>query len=200
VRGRWAAGITPRNFSWIISGQLAVSERPGGQAQHHRPVRRQEEIIWLGQQGFTRVVSLLPSSHNLHAYDERGLASSHFPLLAHTDPKEILDALYPALLGWLREGQRVLVHEEQLSERLAGVLAGFLCWSGLVPEPPKAISVVENLLRRQLGAAGRSIVAVVGDLTPPAPAPPPPNLRAVEVGPDAVPDAGPTVGRADESS
>jgi hypothetical protein len=184
MRGRWAAGITPRNFCWIISGQLAVSERPGGQAQHHRPVRRQEEIIWLTQQGFTRVVSLLPSSHNLHAYDERGLPSSHFPLVAQSDPRETLDALYPALLGWLREGERILVHEEQLSERLAGVLAGFLCWSGLVPEPTRAITAIEHLLRRQMGAAGRSIVAVVGDLTPPVPGPVPPALRSVDLDPD----------------
>lgn len=185
MRGRWAAGITPRNFSWIIGGQLAVSERPGGQAQHHRPVRRQEEIIWLVQQGFNRVVSLLPSSHNLHAYDERGLPSAHFPLPLHGDPKEMLDALYPALLEWLRAGERVLVHEEQLSERLAGVLAGFLCWSGLVPDPPKAISVIENLLRRQLGSAGRSIVAVVSELTPPPPGLPPPALRALDAEPEA---------------
>ena len=179
MRGRWAAGITPRNFCWIIQDQLAVSERPGGQAQHHRPVRRQEEIIWLAQQGFSRVISLLPSNHNLHAYDERGLPSAHFPLPVHSDPHDALDALYPALLGWLRDGERILVHEEQLSERLAGVMAGFLCWAGLLPEAPRAISVVENLLRRQMGSAGRSIVAVVGELTPPEPGPPRPDLKAV---------------------
>lgn len=180
IRGRWAAGITPRNFAWIIQGQLAVSERPGGQAAQHRPVRRQEEIIWLSQQGFSRVVSLLPSSHNLHAYSERGLPASHFPLAPGADPKDVLDALYPALLGWLRDGERILIHEEQLSERLAGVLAGFLCWSGLLPEPPRAISVVENLLRRQMGSAGRSIVAIVGELAPPPHGAPPPHLRAVD--------------------
>jgi hypothetical protein len=97
----------------------------------------------------------------------------------------MLDALYPALLEWLRAGERVLVHEEQLSERLAGVLAGFLCWSGLVPDPPKAISVIENLLRRQLGSAGRSIVAVVSELTPPPPGLPPPALRALDAEPEA---------------
>jgi hypothetical protein len=74
MRGRWAAGIVPRNFVWIIQDHLAVSERPGGQTSQHRKVRRQEEIIWLKSQGFTRVVSLLPSPHNLHAYDERGPA------------------------------------------------------------------------------------------------------------------------------
>ena len=32
MRGRWAAGIVPRNFDWIIRDYLAVSERPGGYA------------------------------------------------------------------------------------------------------------------------------------------------------------------------
>ena len=59
-KGKWAAGIPPRNFTWVIKDRLAVSERPGGFAPNHRKVRRQEEIIWLQVQGFTRVFSLLP--------------------------------------------------------------------------------------------------------------------------------------------
>ena len=82
VKGKWAAGIPPRNFTWVIKDRLAMSERPGGFAPNHRKVRRQEEIIWLQVQGFTRVVSLLPSSHNLQAYEERSMASVHFPLPA----------------------------------------------------------------------------------------------------------------------
>ncbi|MGH9207833.1 MAG: hypothetical protein ACRD1G_14970, partial [Acidimicrobiales bacterium] len=61
MRGKWAAGISPRNFSWILPDQLAVSERPGGYARNHRRVRRQEEIFWLRGNGFNRIVSLLPS-------------------------------------------------------------------------------------------------------------------------------------------
>ena len=53
-----------------MTDRLAVSERPGGYAPHHRRVRRHEEILWLRRQGFDRVVSLLPSTHNLHAYEE----------------------------------------------------------------------------------------------------------------------------------
>ena len=74
MKGKWAAGIPPRNFTWVIKDHLAVSERPGGFSNNHRRVRRQEEIIWLRVQGFGRVVSLLPSPHNLAAYDEEGLA------------------------------------------------------------------------------------------------------------------------------
>jgi hypothetical protein len=42
VKGKWAAGIPPRNFTWVIRDRLAVSERPGGFAPNHRKVRRQE--------------------------------------------------------------------------------------------------------------------------------------------------------------
>jgi hypothetical protein len=171
MRGRWAAGIVPRNFTWIIEERLAVSERPGGYAPHHRKVRRQEEIIWLIAQHFDRVVSLLPSTHNLHAYEERSLASAHFPLPASGDVAPVLGELYPALLGWLRAGERLLVHQEELGERVGGVLAGFLCWSGALADPPRSISVVEQILRRQLGAAGRSIVAASIELPPPSPGP-----------------------------
>ncbi len=51
MKGKWARGITPRFFAWIIKGHLAVSERPGGYARNHRKVRRQEEILWLRGEG-----------------------------------------------------------------------------------------------------------------------------------------------------
>ncbi|MGD0343480.1 MAG: hypothetical protein ABSB55_00725 [Acidimicrobiales bacterium] len=179
MRGRWAAGIVPRNFAWIIKGHLALSERPGGSAPDHRRVRRQEEILWLRAQGFTRVVSLLSSTHNLHAYEELGLEYSHVPMGVHADIPTVLGELYPQLLGWLHAGDRILVHQDELGDRVAGVFAGFLWWSGMIPEPPLAISAIEHLLRRQLGAAGRTIATLAQEvpLPPeedrPHPAPPP---------------------------
>ena len=80
VKGKWAAGILPRNFTWVIKDRLAMSERPGGFAPNHRRVRRQEEIIWLRVQGSTAVVSLLPSPHNLQAYEEQLVPGVHYPL------------------------------------------------------------------------------------------------------------------------
>jgi len=70
MKGKWAAGIEPRNFAWVMKDQLAVCERPGGYGANHRRVRRQEEIIWLRQQGFDIVFSLIPGSHNLNNYRE----------------------------------------------------------------------------------------------------------------------------------
>src|SRR5206468_2886211 len=39
VKGKWAQGISPRNFAWVIKDRLAVSERPGGYARTHGRVR-----------------------------------------------------------------------------------------------------------------------------------------------------------------
>ncbi|MGH9281706.1 MAG: hypothetical protein ACRD0S_02085, partial [Acidimicrobiales bacterium] len=132
MRGKWAAGIPPRNFTWIIKDKLAVSERPGGHARNHRRVRRQEEIIWLREQGFDRVVSLLGSTHNLHAYDELGVTWSHIPFSALDDPRTILPGVFEQLLGWLAKGERVLVHQEDLGDRLMGVMAGYLLHAGMI--------------------------------------------------------------------
>jgi hypothetical protein len=80
----------------------------------------------------------------------------------------VLDALYPALLAWLQAGDRILMHQDELSERVSGVIAGFLCWCKVIPELPNAIVAVEQLMKRQMGSAGRSIVAVTPELTPPS--------------------------------
>ena len=167
MRGRWATGIVPRNFTWVIQERFAVCERPGGYSPNHRKVRRQEEILWINGQRFSRIISLLPSNHNLHAYEERNLPCAHFPLVSNVDVSEILAELYPALLYWLRNGERLLMHQEELGERIAGVVAGFLCWSGVLPEPPRAISATEQLFKRQMGSAGRTIVALSIALPPP---------------------------------
>lgn len=159
MKGRWAAGIAPRNFAWIVRDQLAVSERPGGFAATHRRVRRHEEIIWLKQQGFARVVSLLLSSHNLSAYDEGGLVSAHIPVPVSGDAREALSQLYRSLSEWLAAGERVLVHGDELGDRVVGAVAGYLLWSGRLAGGPQAVAVTERLVGRQLGSPGRDLVA-----------------------------------------
>jgi hypothetical protein len=164
MRGKWAAGISPRNFTWVVKEHLAVSERPGGFAPNHRRVRRQEEIIWLRNQGFTKVVSLLPSPHNLAAYDEGELPSSHYPLPSTGDVREQLLELYRDLDAWLRDGEKVLLHQEELGERVMGVIGGFLLWTGRLPGGPQAIAVVERLIGHQMGPTGRDLVAQAASL------------------------------------
>jgi len=165
MKGKWAAGIVPRHFAWIIKDQLAVSERPGGYARSHRPVRRQEEILWIREQGFARVVSMLASPHNLHSYDELGLQWEHIPFAAHSDVMAVLTDLYPKLQAWLGAGEKVILHQEELGDRIQGVVGGYLVYGGLVPTSAQAISIVEQLNSRQMGPVGREVVTAAAELS-----------------------------------
>ena len=180
MRGRWAQGLEPRNFTWVITGRFAISERPGGFARNHRKVRRQEELLWLAGQGFTHVLSLLDSPHNLHAYEEAGLAYEHVPLGRHEELPERLRDVYTTLSRWLDDpSERILMHHEEFGDRLLGVVAGFLLYSGLVREGPHAIVVLEKRTGRQLGSVGREMVAVTvneGIFRHPRPVPEPARL------------------------
>jgi hypothetical protein len=164
LRGRWAQGLQPRYFTWVIKDRLGAGERPGGFARNHRKVRRQEELIWLNVNGFTHVVSLLDSPHNLHAYDEVGLAYVHVPLGPHDELAPRLSSIYGALTKLLDDpSERIYVHNDEFGDRVLGVLAGFLLHAGLVEHGPLAVSVVEMLTSRSLGSSGREIVAVTLD-------------------------------------
>ncbi len=164
LRGRWAQGLEPRFFCWIVKDRLAASERPGGFARNHRKIRRQEELIWLGQNSFTRVISLLDSPHNLHAYEEAGIEYEHVPLGRHDELADRLPVIYESFARRLDDpAEKVLVHHEEFGDRLLGVLGGYLYYAGLVTEGPHAIVVIEKLSSRELGAVGREIIAITVD-------------------------------------
>lgn len=164
MRGRWAQGLEPRYFCWILRDRLAASERPGGFARNHRKVRRQEELIWLAGHGFTHVLSLLDSPHNLHAYEEAAIAYEHIPLGRHDELGQRLSEIYTTIAGWLDQpDERVLVHHEEFGDRILGVMAGYLLFTGVVSEGPHALVIIERLTGRQLGSIGREIVAVTLD-------------------------------------
>jgi hypothetical protein len=145
----------------VIKDRLAASERPGGFARNHRKVRRQEELIWLIGHGFTHLLSILDSPHNLHAYEEAGIPFAHVPLGRHDEWPERLPVLYGTLNSWLSiPSERVLIHHEEFGDRLLGVLAGYLLYAGYVTEGPHAVVVIERITERQLGAVAREVVAV----------------------------------------
>jgi hypothetical protein len=166
-KGKWAQGIRPRNFHWVIAERLAVCERPGGYGANHRKVRRQEEIIWVREQGFTCVISLISAPHNLHNYDELGVVWRHRPV-PEDDLAIFESAFFNELRGLLEAGERVMVHAEELSDRVCGLIAGYLLWNGLIESPPRTVNVIEQLTQRQLGPLGRELVAVAATLPSPS--------------------------------
>jgi hypothetical protein len=164
MKGKWAEGIQPRNFAWVIKERLAVCERPGGYGTHHRRVRRQEEIIWIRQQEFDLVVSLIPSPHNLHNYEELGLPYLHRPWPSHDQLSSYLGGLHDEISETLAGGRRVLIHQEEVGDRVCGLTAAHLLMAELVPSGPQATAIVERIFHRSLGPIGRELVELALEL------------------------------------
>ena len=161
MRGKWAQGIVPRSFTWIIKDRIAVSERPGGVRAGHRRVRRQEEIIWIRENGFQTVLSLLASDHNLHNYDDFDQSWVHLPFGGATDGVARLEEVCRAIDAHGAEGRCVLVHREELNDVVCGLMGAYLLRTGLAPTGPQAMSIAEQLTGRPLGFPGREIVGLV---------------------------------------
>jgi len=165
MRGRWAQGLVPRYFTWVIKERLSAGERPGGFARNHRKVRRLEELIWLKVNNFTHIVSLLDSPHNLHAYEEVGLDYAHVPLGTNEELPMRLRAIYDVLAKYLGDpAEKLYLHHEEFGDRVIGVLGGYVLDAGIVETGPHAISIVEKLTGRSLGSEGREIIAATLDM------------------------------------
>jgi hypothetical protein len=163
MKGKWAKGIEPRNFGWVLKGSLAYSERPGGHTANHRRVRRHEEIVWIREHGFNRVISIMGSPHNLHAYEEMNMPFAHVPFGAHDDAQMVVSALFPQLRIWLEAGEQILIHSDEISDKLQGLIGGYLLFTGRLQNGPQTIAVVETLMSRQLGEGGRELIVMVAD-------------------------------------
>ena len=162
MSNKWSEGIEPRGFRWIITDRFGVCERPGGYGAGHRRVRRLEEIIWLRRNEIDLIVSLTSIPYNLRDYDEHGLACVHLPFSDPRGPErleEILQTIHDHAAS-----ERVVLHHDSIGDRVSGVVAGYLLWSGLVASGHEAITVAEHLLERELGRVAREIVAMAQKL------------------------------------
>ena len=166
MRGKWAQGIEPRHFRWVIKDRIAVCERPGGYGDSHRKVRRQEEIIWLRQHEFDFVLSLIGSTHNLHNYEELGVPFHHVPFSGPGDGPLGLTRAMASIRDHVDKGHKIVVHREELGERVSGLMAAYLLWMDLVPDGPRAINVTEQLFERELGPVARELVSLVAKCAP----------------------------------
>ena len=164
LRGKWALGITPRHFTWFMKDKLAVCERPGGYGENHRRVRRQEEIIWLRENGFGCVISIIPAPHNLHNYEELGLPYLHRPFTGVDDLGLWLKAFYTELHGLLEGSTKVMVHNESVDDRVIGILGGYIRWSNMVDDPSMAINLTERIAKRQLDPFAREVILMAHEL------------------------------------
>jgi hypothetical protein len=155
------AGLEPRGFRWVIAGRLALSERVGGYGFQHRRVRREEEIIWLKEQGINTVLTFLPSSQNSAAYEAAGFRVLSHPVEGFPEEGDEVEAIFATMDASLAPaGASVLIHRDTIDDAMSGILAGYLVHSGLVEDPIIATSVIQEIVGRPLGPKGRSLIPV----------------------------------------
>ncbi|MGZ0229291.1 MAG: hypothetical protein ACKVKO_04945 [Acidimicrobiales bacterium] len=160
LRGKWALGIEPRNFTWILKDRFAICERPGGFGTNHRRVRRQEEIIWLQQNHFDHVISLLNANHNILAYEEQKMPYHHWPLATGDDVGPRLEEVFGGIKKLLTHGEQIIIHGNEMNDLMTGFVCAYLVWDRLVPEVTEAVTVVERMLERKMGPDARAMVGL----------------------------------------
>jgi hypothetical protein len=94
------------------------------------------------------VISILPEMQNLSAYFEHGLTASHYALRGGPQQREVLEACYEDMANSMNTNTMVLLHSDEVSDRLLGVIAGYLVWTKKTPTTSTAIALVERLFKR----------------------------------------------------
>jgi hypothetical protein len=127
-------------------------------------VRRQEEIIWLRENGFAQVISIIGAPHNLHSYEELNLPYLHRPLSGADDIDAWSRSFYRELRDLLGGDAKIMVHAEEVGDRIIGIMGGYIRWSGLIEDPSQAITITERIAGRQLDPFARELILRVHEL------------------------------------
>ena len=90
--------------------------------------------------------------------------SDNSPLVNVDEMDPWLRLFYGDLQAMLRDGMKVVVHAEEVSDRLIGLMGGYIRWSGLIDDPSQAIMLTERIGARQLDPASRELIMRVHEL------------------------------------
>ena len=71
-----------------------------------------------------------------------------------------MEVFFTEIHGAITAGLRVLVHKEEVGERLCGLMAAYLLWAGLVPTGPQVTAIAERIFQQRLGPHGRELVEI----------------------------------------
>ena len=116
----------PRRIWWARPRKLCALERPGGGGRSHRAERRGAEIAYLRDRGVRLVVSVMPTRHNLAAYEEAGIAWHHVPVAGAEDGAAALEELLPFLHRETRARGALAIHGNRYTDFVAAVCAAHL--------------------------------------------------------------------------
>ena len=96
-------------------------------------------------------------------YDDLNLAYRHRPFKAD-ELEPWLRSFYREIDDLMKAGAKLIVHGEELGDRLVGIMGGYIRWAGLVDDDTQAITVTERLAGRQLDPFARNVILLAPKL------------------------------------
>ena len=96
--------------------------------------------------------------------EELNLPFLHRPLTGADDIDAWLRSFYNELHQLLNGDAKVLIHAEEVGDRIIGIMGGYIRWSGLVDDPSAAITITERIAGRQLDPFARELILRVHEL------------------------------------
>jgi len=130
-------GYRAAKFHLGVQGILAVSERPGGSPPCTAEFDATRSCSVEASRLRTRYLDPAGDAE-LSAYFEHALTASHYALRGGTTAARGLEACYLDLANSMSNKTMVLLHSDEVSDRLLGVIAGYLVWGQRVPTVPLA--------------------------------------------------------------
>jgi hypothetical protein len=88
----------------------------------------------------------------------------HRPLSGADDTDAFLRLFYKELQDLLGRNMKLIMHCEEVGDRLLGIIGGYIRWSGMVEDPSQAIIITERIGGRQLDTWARELILNVHTL------------------------------------
>jgi hypothetical protein len=85
-------------------------------------------------------------------------------LATYDDIDNWLRVFYSDIHEMLKTNNKVIVHAEEVSDRLVGLMGGYIRWSGLVDDIQQAVMLTERIGGRQLDPDSRELILRVHEL------------------------------------
>lgn len=130
--------------AWIVPGQVAIGERPGGGGRSHRVSRRNDDLAYYREQGVTTIVSAMRSRHPLTEYARIGFGTRWVPMKDIVQGREAIAQLAEEVAVCMnREAGAILVHGDRVSEWTAAMDAAIRFRLGIAESMEQALEQAE---------------------------------------------------------
>ena len=88
----------------------------------------------------------------------------HRPLSGADDLDAWLRVFYVELRDLINNDSKIVIHAEEVGDRIVGIMGGYIRWSGMLEDPSQAIEITERISGRQLDSWSRELILRVHEI------------------------------------